>query len=254
MTALGDGLRLALGTFTVVPTRPVAPVPAVARVMMLSAPLVGAALGATAAAAMRAADAVLPAGAAAHLTVATLGVGAVLVGSRALHVDGLADTADGLGSMRPAAEARAVMRTGGSGPFGVATVVLVLLLQVSALAVAVGAGRGAPSALIAVTTGRLAATLGCRRGIAAAEPDGLGAAVAETVPWVAALCAVAPVTAGAAAFAGTDGVIAVAAGVLAGEALRRHAVRRLGGITGDVLGAAVETATTTALLALAMTA
>ena len=54
--------------------------------------------------------------------------------SRAIHLDGLADTADGLGSGRPPADALAIMRQSDVGPFGVATLVLTLLIQVSALA------------------------------------------------------------------------------------------------------------------------
>ena len=45
---------------------------------------------------------------------------------------------------------------------------------------------------------------------------------------------------------------AVLAGLLAAELLRRIAVRRLGGMTGDVFGALLEVAAATALLALAL--
>ena len=51
-----------------------------------------------------------------------------------LHLDGLADTADGLGSRRPADQALEIMRRSDAGPLGVATLVLVLLVQVCALA------------------------------------------------------------------------------------------------------------------------
>ena len=46
--------------------------------------------------------------------------------------------------------------------------------------------------------------------------------------------------------------MAVLAGLAAAGLLTRHAVRRLGGVTGDVLGACVETAATVTLLALSL--
>ncbi|HEY0936048.1 MAG TPA: adenosylcobinamide-GDP ribazoletransferase, partial [Trebonia sp.] len=63
------------------------------------------------------------------LAVAVLGV---LTGG--LHLDGLADTADGLASRRPRDEALTIMRQGDTGPLGVAALVLAVLLQVTALA------------------------------------------------------------------------------------------------------------------------
>jgi adenosylcobinamide-GDP ribazoletransferase len=46
--------------------------------------------------------------------------------------------------------------------------------------------------------------------------------------------------------------VAVLTGLAASTALLRHAVRRLGGVTGDVFGALVETAVTAALLVMAL--
>jgi adenosylcobinamide-GDP ribazoletransferase len=44
------------------------------------------------------------------------------------------------------------------------------------------------------------------------------------------------------------GLLAVGAGLAAGRVLRRHAVRRFGGVTGDVLGAGIEIAATVVLV------
>ena len=115
--------------------------------------------------------------------------------------------------------------------------------------------RTPPAALIAaVVTGRLALTWACRRGVAAARPDGLGALVAGTIrPAVAAGITLAVLAAAVSAgFTGFTLPLAVVAGLAAAFVLQRHAVRRLGGITGDVLGALIETAATVTLVVAAM--
>ncbi len=239
----GDALRLAVGTLTALPV----PAPrvvdaAVGRGAMLWAPAVGALLGAAAAAAAWAVESTWHSG----WLAAVAAVAVLAAATRGLHLDGLADTADGLGSARPAEEALAVMRRSDVGPFGVATLVLVLLAQVGLAAQAdpwVWVGAGA--------VGRLAATWGCVRGVPAARASGLGAAVAGTVPAAAALAATAAVAAAALAY-GPRGPAAVLAGLAAAGLLLAHSVRRLGGVTGDVLGAAVETATLAALAVLAL--
>ncbi|NEE30554.1 adenosylcobinamide-GDP ribazoletransferase, partial [Streptomyces sp. SID7982] len=63
--------------------------------------------------------------------VASVAVPAAL--TRGLHLDGLADTADGLGSGKPAEDALRIMKQSDIGPFGVITLLLVLLAQVAVL-------------------------------------------------------------------------------------------------------------------------
>ncbi len=110
--------------------------------------------------------------------------------------------------------------------------------------------------MIAVGSGRLAITLGCVRGVPAARADGLGAAVAGSVPaW--ALVALSVSWAGAASAVGLlaglpwwAGSLAMLGALAAGAVVIRTATTRLGGITGDVLGAAAEIATAAALVIL----
>ena len=189
---------------------------------------------------------------------AALAVAALAWLTRALHLDGLADTADALGSGRPAADALEIARRSDIGPFGVVTVVLVVLVQVAALADLLDRGAGAGSLVIAVVTGRLALTLACLRGIPAARPDGLGAVVAGSVPragglavallWLALAVASVGREHGLAAGLATGG--AVVGGLLAAAVVVHVARRRLGGITGDVLGATAEITTAVVLVIL----
>jgi adenosylcobinamide-GDP ribazoletransferase len=185
------------------------------------------------------------------LASAALALGAVALGSRGLHLDGLADTADGLGASYDRTRALDVMRRGDSGPTGVATLVFVLLVQVGALAGAISAGHGIAAAAIAVIAGRGVLSLCCARDVPSARPEGLGATVAGSVPVVATVVVFA-VLAGLAALPVPwwRGLIAVALAYLAASALLARCVQRLGGVTGDVLGGCVEVAVTAALLAL----
>ncbi|MGW3510775.1 adenosylcobinamide-GDP ribazoletransferase [Streptomyces sp. NPDC000994] len=251
------GPRFAFGTLTVLPVRVSRWDREAARGGMLCAPLAGLVVGVAAAAVGLL---LLLAGAGAPLAaVATVAVPAAL--TRGLHLDGLADTADGLGSGKPAEDALRIMRQSDIGPFGVITLVFVLLAQVAALTRAYDGSwaRGALAAVVSATVARLVLTLAARTGVPAARPEGLGAAVAGVVPVPGAIGAalvVAAAAAAAGAFFGADACVltalAVVAALAAAELLLRHCTRRFGGVTGDVFGALAETAATTVLVVLAL--
>ncbi|MEV6755729.1 adenosylcobinamide-GDP ribazoletransferase [Streptomyces sp. NPDC051214] len=256
-TTPADSLRFAFGTLTALPVHVTRWDRDAARGGMLCAPLTGLVVGGCAAA-LGAALMALGAGPL-PAAVATAAVPATL--TRGLHLDGLADTADGLGSAKPADDALRIMKQSDVGPFGVITLLFVLLAQVAVLSQLYEASwtRGALAAIVSATAARLALTLAARKGVPPARPEGLGAAVAGTVPQGAALLTAALVTTLAAIAAvpfGAQEAVQYAAAVLlavcAAELLLRHCVRRFGGITGDVFGALAETAATTALVVLAL--
>jgi adenosylcobinamide-GDP ribazoletransferase len=179
-------------------------------------------------------------------------VGTLLVLTRGLHIDGLADTADGLGCYGPPDRALQVMRDGSTGPFGVAAVVVALLAQAAAFAALPTGVTGAVAAVTAVTAGRVAAVLAARRGIPAAAGSTLGAGVAGSQSMLA-VTGWAIVVAGGAALATPRlwlGPVTVLVSLLAAALLITHCVRRFGGITGDVMGAAIEATTTLTLMGL----
>ncbi len=197
----------------------------------------------------------------AGLLAAAIAVTALVVLTGGLHLDGAADTADGLGSRRPAEAALQIMRAGDVGPFGIAAVVLVLLLDIAALSTVAGhhsVWTSLCALVVAATAGRMAAVQAGHARIPPARPDGFGALVAGSVtgPVVVAgsaatlvLTAVLAVVTGAPAGYWLGGVVIAWAGCLG---VRRLATRRLGGMTGDVFGALVEVGTCLTLLVMAI--
>jgi len=214
------------------------------------APLVGAALGVLAAALLW----VLLQLQAPPLLAGLLTVGLLAGLTRGMHLDGLADTVDGLGCYGPPERALAVMRDGATGPFAVVALVLVLGIQTVGLAQLAASERWL-AVVLAVAAGRVAFCWACRRSVPPARPEGLGALVAGTqalvVPlaWAAALMGLATMAITGRWWQGPVAVVLMA-GVVAG--ISWHTARRFGGVTGDVLGACSELAVTTAVVVLAL--
>jgi adenosylcobinamide-GDP ribazoletransferase len=237
-----DAWRLAVGTLTAWPVRPPRAVDrTVAGRAMVLAP---------AAVLPLAAAAVLVALLGEVLEVAPLVVGLLVVavlalGTRAFHLDGLADTADGLTASYDRERTLAVMRSGDAGPAGAAALVLVLGLQAAGVASLAAAGDGLLVGA-AVLLSRAGLAVACARPVPAGDGSGLGATVARTVPvpvaavtwlgWAALLvgtCVLADV-------AWWRGALAAGLALLVLLLLLRRARRRIGGVTGDVMGAGIE--------------
>jgi adenosylcobinamide-GDP ribazoletransferase len=233
------------------------PAAASARGVLPWAPLVGLVLGALAAGvAWSAARYASP------LVGGVVALAVLAALTRGLHLDGLADTADGLGPLRGRERALQVMRAGDVGPFGVVTLVLTLLLQVACLAELLAVDGGWLALPVAVVGARLVMVRTGLRGVAIAEGSALGQAVAGTVRmgWLVAVTAVTAVTilaaavvVGSGASGGARLLLSVVLGWLAAEVLYRRARSRLGGVNGDVMGAMGEVATAVTLLAAVVT-
>jgi adenosylcobinamide-GDP ribazoletransferase len=250
-----DGLRLATGTLTVIPSGPIPEIdrPLAARAMIV-APLAVLPLAAGAGAVGWVASAAgMP-----ELIVGLLVVGTLALGSRGMHLDGLADTVDGLASGWDRNRALAIMRRGNTGPMGAAALVIILGLQAASIGRVVVDLRTAILVGVVVCCSRCALSLVCVHGVRAARTNGLGVAVAGSVPLLAAFLSwfAAMIMLGLAeAMIGgsyASGVIVAVVAALAVLLLVWRCARRLGGVTGDVMGAGIELALTIMLIGIAV--
>jgi adenosylcobinamide-GDP ribazoletransferase len=199
-------------------------------------PLAGALLGGfQLAVAMLASDHVpAPVAAVIVLAVAALTTGA-------LHLDGLADTADGFGGGRTREDVLRIMRDHATGAYGTVAVVLLLLAKLVTLQVLIAHGAWT-WLVIAPALARWAVVPLSRWLPYAREGGGLGAALTDHLGAVELIGATLLAGAAALGLGGQAGAIAwaaVAAGVILFGLVCRQ---RIGGVTGDTLGAAIEVA------------
>ena len=254
---VADGLRLGFGTFTALPTpHPRTVDRARGGVAVVTAALPGALLGLIGGAVgVGLCRLGVP-----PLAAAALAVGAVQLACRGFHLDGLGDTADGLASGLERERALMIMHSGDSGPAAVVTLVLVLVAQVASLSqiLAQPGWRALAGTVAVVALSRAWLVLPCLALVPLARSRGLGAGVGRSVPPGAAVLALTVTGAAvtgvltAAGWPWWVGPAAVAAAGLAAGVVVAHAVRRLAGVTGDVMGAVVEIALTAALLVLSI--
>lgn len=170
-----------------------------------------------------------------------------------LHLDGLADSADAwAGAQGDRERCLAIMKDPYAGPAGVSAIVLVLLLKFAALGTLFEA---APTShwWLAPLMGRCA-LLVLPLALPYVRPQGLGRVLSAELPRGHArqvLLATAILTL---LIAGWNGMLVLAGGGVAMYLLIRALRSRLGGTTGDTLGAGVEITETLTLLSLALTA
>ena len=219
-----DAWRLATGTLTAFPVRP--PRVMRPRQAILFAPLVVVPLAVPVGLIVWLVP--MPPGAVGLLAVAVLALG-----TRALHWDGLSDVADGLTASYERERSLEVMKSGASGPAGTVAVVLAVGLQATALSAFAGTWTGGVAAAGIVCLSRCALWIVCCSGVAPARGDGLGASFTRTVPLPVALVGTA--------------LLSVVGGLVVWWLVQR-ATKRFGGVTGDVMGAAIELGLTATLL------
>ncbi len=182
------------------------------------------------------------------LGVAVVAVGTLALGTRSLHLDGLADTVDGLSASYDRERSLTVMRSGTVGPAGVVAIVLVLGAQVAGFTSLVGDDHGWLTAGVLVCASRAVLVIVCMRGVPGARADGLGATFVGSVPRLVAGLVVLTVGGCCWLVAGQSGLLGVLVVGAVVAALLLRVIRRLGGVTGDVFGAAVEVSLATLLL------
>lgn len=203
-------------------------------------PVIGLGLGAVLVAAARVTEVLFPSLLAGLLTVT---IWKLLTGG--LHLDGLADCLDGLAG-RDVEHRLAIMRDSRIGVFGATGLILFLLLEIAAVAELPPGIRGS-ALLVAPVIARATPPLLVRL-FPAARSAGLGAAFGRGVGGHAAPVALAIAAVVALAALRTVGVVVLAVSVGSALALARFFAARVSGITGDVLGAAIEVAELAGLL------
>lgn len=249
------GILAAVGLFTVVPAPYTEIDRTTARRAVRVLPWLGLALGLVAAL-----SAWLVGLRTGPLLVAVVGVLVPIALTGAMHLDGLADTADGLGSRKPAAEALDVMRRSDIGPMGVVSIVAALLVQVAAIASI--DSRAAALVVIALQplVGRVTILGATTGGIPLARAKGFGALVGGVTSVRSAIVGhVGTLVVCAAAGwwrAGPWGALALTLSALAATVIsmlwQRHLTSRLGGLTGDTFGSLIEVGQTAFALAAAL--
>lgn len=183
------------------------------------------------------------------LLASVLGCLALLAASGGLHMDGLMDAADAIGSNAPRERMLDILRDSRVGAFGVMAFGCAMLVKVAAVA-ALPAHLAALALVSAAATARAAQVLLCVLGSYAREDGGMGAAFFREArsrhAWYALVAAAPSLLCPALLLAASAGGLVVAL------LLADQTSRRLGGHTGDTVGDVSETCEATVLLCAAL--
>lgn len=199
-------------------------------------PVVGLLIGAAISLADWGLGLLFPIGATSVVTVILL-----IAASGGLHIDGLADTADGLFSSRPRERALEIMRDSRTGPMGVAAVVALVLLKAALLTSIAGPWRWWVLVMMPLA-GRCALLVHMALLPYVRPEGGLAGIFHRNRSQGHALWALAALLAAGFLLGRLPGLIAGAVSFLAALLLAAYFFRRIGGLTGDTLGAACELA------------
>jgi adenosylcobinamide-GDP ribazoletransferase len=239
-----SALRAAFALLTVLPVGRAAVEPRALRHSVAFFPLVGAVLGGGASGIVWLAKGALP-----PIFVGVAATALVAVVTGGLHLDGLADLFDAWGGGRGDRERMlAILRDPRTGAHGAAALVLVLLAKSVLLGEV--AERGAVLVAFCFPIAGRAAAVPLTVLFPAARPDGLAHSLGSHRAWGAMIFALASATL-AIGLVRPPRLVALGAALAVALALGALWNRRLGGVTGDVYGAAIELAET-AFLALCL--
>jgi adenosylcobinamide-GDP ribazoletransferase len=241
-----DDLRMAIGLLTRIPLPHPngAHPPNLARAQRVF-PLVAAAIGA----AVGLIDLALLATGIPPLAAAALALGASALLTGALHEDGLADLADGFGGGRDKAAKLEIMRDSRLGSYGALALLVGFAAKMAALA-ALPVGALVPGLIAAHALAR--GTLPVLATIMPnARSDGLAASAGRVEPLVAVTAAALALVIALLCLPPAAALLAVTAAALGAAVVAVLAKRQIGGMTGDVLGAAEQVGETAVLLVLA---
>jgi len=175
----------------------------------------------------------LPAGVTSVLAVILL-----IAVSGGLHMDGLADTADGFFSSRPRERILEIMRDSRTGPMGVAAIVCVIALKIALLASIAWSDR-AWVLLLTPVAGRCALLVQMAL-LPYARPEGLAGVFHANRSRIHLLWAPTFLVAAGFLAGGIPGLVAGGISLLFALVSAAYVRRRIGGLTGDTLGAACE--------------
>lgn len=196
-------------------------------------PVVGILLGALAALLAWAASPVAPP------MVASAGIVVLLLGfSGGFHLDGLADTADGLLSSKPRDRVLEIMKDSRVGAMGVMAIVCVLLLKFASLA-SLRQEYLWRAALLMPLAGRCAIVVQMAL-LSYVRPGGLGAVFYASRPYLAAMEAVVVLLVACWIVLGTGGLVVAGLSIVVALGLAAYYRHKIGGATGDTFGAACE--------------
>jgi cobalamin 5'-phosphate synthase/cobalamin synthase len=202
-------------------------------------PLVGALLGA-----IYAAVAVLVSPLFPPLVTAVLIVSFDALLTGAMHFDGLADTADGFGGGRSREDVLRIMRDHAIGSYGACALMLAIVLKVTALGAAIGTATAIPALILAPVQGRWSAVFGgALAQYARPAKEDAGKSVGSPARFIGygeLVIATATLLPVALALRSWRAAAAFVSGTLAIAAWTWICRRRIGGVTGDTLGAGVE--------------
>ncbi|MFH1833541.1 MAG: adenosylcobinamide-GDP ribazoletransferase [bacterium] len=200
-------------------------------------PFVGLLIGGVTAAACFGLDQVLP-----PLPGSAIVVCVLIAASRGLHTDGLADTADGMLSSRPRDQILTIMRDSRTGAMGVIAVVGVILVKTALFASIAPEGARWKIALLMPLAGRCAMVVTMTLFPYARPGGGLASVfVARGARrWLLLVWAPLALLVGGWLIAGVEGLVTAAASIATGLVVGLYCHRRIGGYTGDTLGATNE--------------